>query len=102
MERLTIFRADGGGDEMLDKWKAMNEELRAIAIEHGAIFQIIARDGDDIVTVNLWRSAEAGDAMAEDPRVLEVLKRQGFDGPPPHRTIYDVERASFAEGVTAR
>ena len=50
---------------MLDKWKAMNEELRPIAMEHGAIFQVIARDGDNVVTVNLWRSAEASEAMED-------------------------------------
>ena len=102
MERMTIFRFDGGGDEMLDKAMALNDQLRGIAIEHGALFQVIGRDGDDIVTVNLWKSPEASDAMAADPRVLDVLKQQGFDGIPPTRTTYEATRVTIAEGVTAR
>jgi hypothetical protein len=99
---MTIFRFDGGGDEMLDKAVALNDELRGLAMEHGALFQVIGRDGDDIVTVNLWKSPEASDAMAADPRVLDVLKQHGIDGIPPTRTIYEVARVTIGEGVTAR
>jgi hypothetical protein len=39
--------------------------------------------------------------MAQDPRVLESLAKQGYDGPPPNRTHYDVERVVVADPALA-
>jgi hypothetical protein len=101
MERLTVFRFDGGGDDAIAQWSAMDEEVGEIAREHGAELHIIGRDGDDIIVINLWRTAEGSEAMAQDPRVLESLAKQGYDGPPPNRTHYDVERVVVADPALA-
>src|SRR4051812_44671331 len=96
MERLTIFRHKGG-DDAVRMVKEIDEELAPVARELGAIAHIVARDGDDVVAINLWSSPEASDAMARDPRTLEVLRRHGFEGPPPDRQHFEVVYTMFAE-----
>jgi hypothetical protein len=100
MERLTIFRFDGG-DEAMKMVKELDDELSPIAVEHGGIAHIVARDGDEIIMVNLWQSPEASDAMARDPRVLEALQRRGMEGPPPNGRHYEVAYRMLAERATA-
>jgi len=96
MQRLTIFRF-GDGDDAVERAKAMDAALGDIAREHGGLASICARDGDEVLLLNLWSTAEGSEAMARDPRVLEALKRHGYDGPPPNRQHFDVAYARFAE-----
>jgi hypothetical protein len=96
MQRLTIFRF-GDGDAAVERAKDMDAALGDIAREHGGLMSICARDGDDVLLINLWSSAEGSESMARDPRVLERLKQHGFDGPPPDRQHFDVAYARFAE-----
>jgi hypothetical protein len=94
--RVTIFRFDGG-DAAIETARSMDDQVRDFAVEHGAVAHFVARDGDDVIVINVWSSAEGSDAMAADPRVREVLAQHGFDGPPPNREHYDVVYSMLTE-----
>jgi hypothetical protein len=83
---VTIFRFEDGD----------------AAIEHGARQRIVARNGDSVILINVWESAEGSDAMAQDPRVLAVLSEMGFDGPPANRELFElVDVVTAADAASA-
>ena len=99
--RVTIFRFEDG-DVSIERARAMDEQLRDIAIEHGGREHIVARNGDTVIMINVWESAEGSDAMAEDPRVRTVLSQFGFDGPPPNRELFDIVYTMSAADAAAK
>jgi hypothetical protein len=99
--RVSIFRFDDG-DAAIERARTLDERLRDVAVEHGARQRIVARNGDTVLLINVWGSAEGSDAMAADPRVLAVLSELGFDGPPPNRELFElVDSVTVAETAQA-
>ena len=89
MAVVSMMKMSGDPDELAAK---LAEHVSPIAMElapkHGGLGTITARTDDGILVINLWKTDEGRQAMAEEPAILEALRAAEL--PPPGFQGYEV------------
>jgi hypothetical protein len=83
MPVLSMMRMQGDPDDLLQRIKEHVEPVtERLGPQHGALLNIVARDGDSgILIVNLWETEEGRHATAAEPEVRDALTRAGLPAP---------------------
>jgi len=89
MAVISMMRFPGDPDELAEK---LREHVRPVAEQlapkHGGLGNIVAKTGDGLLVINLWKDDAGRHAMAEEPQIREAIVAAGF--PPPAFEGYDV------------
>jgi hypothetical protein len=73
MGRLTIIRATGDPDELLEsKREHIDPVMKRKAGDYGHLAHIAARTDDGMIVINLWESAEGSQQAWEDPEIQQA------------------------------
>jgi hypothetical protein len=65
----------------------------------GAIFHVVAQDGDELRVVDVWRTAEDFERFAAE-RLMPAVRELGIPGEPEVRLL-DVHRSFAPDGIPA-
>jgi len=105
MPVVSMTRIPGDADQLA---AAVREHIQPVserlAEKHGGLANIIARDHDGLLIINLWETEEGRHAMAAEPEIQEAVRAAGW--PAPNFEGYEViefrvsERAPALAGAT--
>jgi hypothetical protein len=70
-----------------------------LADKHGGLANIVARDADALLVINLWESEEGRHAMAAEPEIQEAVRAAGL--PAPNFEGYEVLELRVSERAPA-
>ena len=82
MPVVSMMRIKGDPDQLAE---AMREHISSVgeqlSTKHGGLANIVARDRDGLLIINLWETEEGRHAMAEEPEIQEAIRAAGFPKP---------------------
>ncbi len=100
MPVVSMMRMQGDADQLAAKLREhVAPVARRLAPKHGGIANIVVREADGLLVINVWETEEGRHAMADEPEIQAVLRdaglpRPGFEG-------YEVLDLNVTQGATA-
>jgi hypothetical protein len=100
MAVVSMMRMQGDADELLAKIQEhVDPVARRLAEKHGGIMNVVTRDRDGILVINLWETEEGRHAMAEEPEIQEAVRAAGL--PAPNFEGYEVLSLNVTDRIAA-
>ena len=99
MPVVSMMRFNGDPDELAKAFDQMGPVTEQLAAKHGGLANIVARDDEGILVINLWATEEGRHAMAQEPAILEALRSSGL--PQPDFTGYEILALRLTDRLAA-
>jgi hypothetical protein len=97
---VSMMRFAGDPDDLFAKVRDSVDPVTArLSPEHGRIANVVARTGDGILVINIWRDEAGRQAMSEEPEVQEAVRSAGL--PPPQLDAFEVLALRLDEATDA-
>jgi hypothetical protein len=100
MPVVSMMRMEGDPDELVASIRQLDSVAEGLAMKHGGLLHIVARDGDrGVLVINVWETDEGRHAMAEEPEIQEAIRAAGL--PAPHFEAYPIETLRVSDQAVA-
>ena len=99
MAVVSMMRFSGDPDELTKAFDEMGPVTEQLAAKHGGLANIVARDADGLLVINVWETEEGRHAMAQEPQILEGLRASGL--PQPDFTGYEILALRVSDRLAA-
>lgn len=98
MPIVSMMRVKGDAEQLAASVREhVDPVAKELAEKHGGLINIVARDGDGLLMINLWQTEEGRHAMAEEPAIQAALRAAGL--PEPAFEGYEVVWVNVGPGL---
>ena len=95
MAVVSMMRFPGNPDELMTAMDKVGQVSEQFAAKHGGLVNIVARDDDGLLVINVWETEEGRHAMAHEPEIESALRDSGL--PAPAFTGYEILALRLSE-----